>query len=371
MPLSAPKHPILDLVTIKKCHRQGRLRPRNCIPFGLLRRGSPRYGTPQFTNELPCEIRHSSNHLKNREPIGATLNLSEASHGPPRLCTKCSGTDTIQGLQLRYAPIEWRAHSTIAAVMRIQIASDLHLEMHNDRYPPLVDFVPVADRDVLVLAGDIGVYTQAVRFIEDEARISPVIYVPGNHEYHTNWGRRATDDFWQEIADETPDLYYLNGDGVTINGVRFWGAPWYSDLRGRRDPVYLRIIEASIKDFSEHCNDNGRWTVRQHIEEYAHQTELLREQADCVDVVVTHWPPTDRATPPRFRDGMLNGYFVNDRESLVETIGARLWISGHVHDPYDCMVGATRCIGNPCGYPGEVPEAGGFRADRVVDVSGP
>ena len=279
--------------------------------------------------------------------------------------------DAISRLYFLLALVEWRTLSTIADIMKIQIASDLHLEMHQDRVPPLADFYPVAERDVLVLAGDIGVYTHALRFIEDEARISPVIYVPGNHEYHTDWGRRATDDFWREIADETPNLHYLNGEGVTIDGIRFWGAAWYSDLRGRRDPVYLQIVEASIKDFSERCNDNGWWTIHRHIEEHVRQTELLRQQADCVDVVITHWPPTDRATPPRFRDRVLTEYFVNDRESLVEDISAQLWISGHVHDPYDCMVGTTRCIGNPCGYPGEAPETEGFRADRVVEVGSP
>ena len=301
--------------------------------------------------------------------------LGSRSHGAFKRRTLGSGRkslhlDAISRLSFLLALVEWHAHSTIT-VMKIQIASDLHLEMQQDRVPPLADFYPVAERDVLVLAGDIGVYTHALRFIEDEARISPVIYVPGNHEYHTDWGRRATHDFWREIADETPNLHYLNGEGVTIDGIRFWGAAWYSDLRGRRDPVYLRIVEASIKDFSERCNDNGWWTIHRHIEEHVRQTELLRQQADCVDVVITHWPPTDRATPPRFRDRVLTEYFVNDRESLVEDISARLWISGHVHDPYDCMVGTTRCIGNPCGFPGEAPETGGFRADRMVEVVSP
>ena len=77
--------------------------------------------------------------------------------------------------------------------MRIQVASDLHLE----RYP---DFTPQAapEADVLVLAGDIGSYQAgsllAARGATDFAlsRFSPkapgspwrrVLFVPGNHEY--------------------------------------------------------------------------------------------------------------------------------------------------------------------------------------------
>ena len=69
--------------------------------------------------------------------------------------------------------------------------------------------------------------------------------------------------------------------------------------------------------------------------------KLLREEADLVDVVVTHWPPTRDAIAPRFKGDALNGYFVNDCEDLVEDIGAQLWISGHVHDPYRAVVGNT------------------------------
>ena len=69
--------------------------------------------------------------------------------------------------------------------MKIQIASDLHLEKRRDYEPELHDFFPVEDRDVLVLAGDIGTYMQAWSFIEQELRRSPVIYVPGNHEYYS------------------------------------------------------------------------------------------------------------------------------------------------------------------------------------------
>ena len=253
--------------------------------------------------------------------------------------------------------------------MKIQIASDLHVEMHRDNYPPIEDFRPVAERDVLVLAGDIGTHTNALRFVEDEARVSPVILIPGNHEYYSVHTRRETDYAWRQIAASTPALHYLDGDSVRIDGVRFWGAAWYSDLRGQQSAGLARLVEAVISDFSPKYNDNGNWTVRRHLAEHARQTALLRAQAGQVDVVITHWPPIRNATPPRLRGDALSGYFVNDREDLVEEIGAQLWISGHVHDPYDCRVGETRCIGNPAGYRGEPTETAGFASDRVIEVS--
>ena len=74
--------------------------------------------------------------------------------------------------------------------MKIQLLSDLHLEVHPH-------FVPMAapDADLLVLAGDIGSY-QNGSLLQDAdfglARFSPlhgwpvpVLFVPGNHEYDT------------------------------------------------------------------------------------------------------------------------------------------------------------------------------------------
>lgn len=252
--------------------------------------------------------------------------------------------------------------------MKIQIASDLHLEMRRRHEPELHDFYPVEDRDVLVLAGDIGTHLNAWRFIERELRRSPVIYVPGNHEYYSWQTREHTDEAWRNKARQNPGLHYLVADSVTIDGVRFWGAPWYSDLDGNRDRWRLQFVEGAINDFSPRFNNAGRWTIARHLDEHARQTRLLREQAGRVDVVVTHWPPTRDALAPRFKGDGLNSYFVNDRQELVEEIGARCWISGHVHDAYRAVTGNTQLVGNPTGYPGEAPQSRLFRPDFAIEV---
>ena len=252
--------------------------------------------------------------------------------------------------------------------MKIQIASDLHLELRKDWMPNSEEFRSVPDRDVLVLAGDIGTYMNAMAFIKKELAVSPVIYVPGNHEYYTWQMREDVDAGWRRTAKRLGDLHYLVAEGVTINGVRFWGAPWFSDLFGERSPGFVELVRQLIHDFDGKNNNFGRWTVHRHLDEHARQTALLRAQAGSVDVVITHWPPTRQAIAPRFQGDRLNGYFVNDREDLVEEIGAPLWISGHVHDPHECRVGTTRSIGNPTGYPGGKKEREGYRPDRVVEV---
>lgn len=64
--------------------------------------------------------------------------------------------------------------------MRIQLASDLHLEPLTDRFPGERVVAPAPDADLLVLAGDIANGLDGVRLFADWP--VPVLYVMGNHE---------------------------------------------------------------------------------------------------------------------------------------------------------------------------------------------
>ena len=251
--------------------------------------------------------------------------------------------------------------------MKIQIASDLHLEGRKGYMPERAAFDPVPSRDLLVLAGDIGTHLLAREFVLRELEISPVIYVPGNHEYYTPRSRSEVDRDWTTLAASEPDLHYLIAEGVTIDGVRFWGAPWYSDLWGATDPWDLATVRNGIMDFWAPVNGDGEWTLSRHINHHLAQTELLAAQAGKVEVIITHWPPTKGAIHPKFEGDKLNPYFYNDREDLVQAIGARLWVSGHTHEAYDYDVGSTRCVGNPAGYLGEPRISAVFKPDKVIE----
>ena len=72
--------------------------------------------------------------------------------------------------------------------MKIQLLSDLHLEAH-----PHWQATPLPGADLLVLAGDIGSYQSGslladadfglARFAPRHGWPTPVLFVPGNHEY--------------------------------------------------------------------------------------------------------------------------------------------------------------------------------------------
>ncbi|RMG34644.1 MAG: hypothetical protein D6732_10405 [Methanobacteriota archaeon] len=63
--------------------------------------------------------------------------------------------------------------------MKIHPGSDLNLEFGDIE-------LPETDRDVLFLAGDIGIGKGALEFIKEEAGKSSVIYVLNNHEFNNH-----------------------------------------------------------------------------------------------------------------------------------------------------------------------------------------
>jgi hypothetical protein len=71
--------------------------------------------------------------------------------------------------------------------MKVRILSDLHLEFQ-DWKPPKVD------ADVVVLAGDIHVGARGVDWARRSFPLSPVVYVPGNHEFYGEHIQAVTEE---------------------------------------------------------------------------------------------------------------------------------------------------------------------------------
>ena len=231
--------------------------------------------------------------------------------------------------------------------MIIQVASDLHLEFYNKDTIKTLEFVSVEDRDLLILAGDIGINLGAYQFILDQLDISPVVYVPGNHEYYAFKLHEEIDAAWRSlaIANSTQGLHYLVDDLVEINGIKIYGTPLYSDLKGN-GPMFENVIT----DFSSSLS----WDASDH--QFAHERDVNRlSGVNIADIVVTHWPVTKEAQSPRFKDDKYGDYFVNDLPDLVKKAAPKYWLSGHVHDAYRYQIQNTSLLGNPRGYPSETP----------------
>lgn len=263
--------------------------------------------------------------------------------------------------------------------MKIQLLSDLHLEVH-----PHWVATPAPGADLLVLAGDVGSYQAGSlltdtdfglgRFSPQNGWPTPVLFVPGNHEYDTmdfdeaHVRLRETCErlgiTWLER--ETLTWPHPHGKPVRFVGTTLWTdfdalgptqaashAPSSGQLQqqlkardkaSRAANYYLKktattrhgqpMLAEAVREQALLCQD---WLTR-----------ALAEPFDGDTVVVTHFAPSLMSADPRY--GLTPGTagFCNALDHLLPQ--AKLWLHGHLHAPSHYVKDGCRVIANPLGY---------------------
>ena len=135
---------------------------------------------------------------------------------------------------------------------------------------------------------------------------------------------------------------------VHVKGYKIALATLWSDLSNLLDWFH----------YQRHLNDCrliAGLTQERYQEAYlTHKTFLFNSGAD---IIVTHHGPSYKSVTERFIGSELNPGFVTElsEEILSMENPPKLWIHGHVHSEHDYMIGDTRIICHPRGYPGELP----------------
>ena len=270
--------------------------------------------------------------------------------------------------------------------MNIQLLSDLHLESN-----PHFQAQPLPGADVLVLAGDIGSYqpdsSLASLGVSDFglARFSPrplheggadwptpVIFVPGNHEYDGLEFDEATQRLRQ--ACERWGLIWLDQQSVVLQGVRFVGCTLWTDFDALSDGAspdaasaadqpgaLAALLKARDKAFraanfylrKNHSLQDGVPMLADQVRALGLQNQHWLRQALNTPfagptVAVTHFAPSLLSADPRY--GLTPGTagFCNALDDLLPA--ARLWLHGHLHCPQDYVSQGCRVVANPLGY---------------------
>ena len=281
--------------------------------------------------------------------------------------------------------------------MKIQLLSDLHLEVHPHFMPQ-----PTPGADVLVLAGDIGSYQSGSQLEGDNFGLErfsplpqfagwpvPVIFVPGNHEYD------AQDfDAAHERLRATCDrlgLIWLERETVVLDGVRFVGTTLWSDFdalaerEGRSDLARrLRQRDKAFRAANFYLKKTGGTRAGEPFLAPAVRAQGLRCQEWLraalatpfagPTVAVTHFAPSLRSADPRY--GLVPGTagFCNALDDCLAQV--QLWLHGHLHTPMDYTVQGThpggapwqcRVHANPLGY-ARKGEQGAFVAQDGTPV---
>ena len=233
--------------------------------------------------------------------------------------------------------------------MRIQFASDLHLEYLNRRFPDFLRITRLgsAEADLLVLAGDIHVDTYMVE--KFGCWEIPVLYVPGNHEFYDTAIHPQVEKIRRAARDSAMQVLFRDELGCTLwTNYQLMGT-------GGRQLASMLACEARIADHRKIMGVekpgegfSAQQAFEQHQCDRAWLESKLNERFAGKTVVVTHHAPSRGSVHPRFRGDPCNPAFVSDLDDLVEK--ADIWIHGHVHDSFDYQVGKCRVLANPGSY---------------------
>lgn len=235
--------------------------------------------------------------------------------------------------------------------MNIQLASDLHLEFLERRFPGERIIKPAPGADILVLAGDIHNGIKAVASFGNWP--VPVVYVAGNHEFYGNAWEQTRADLRKACAGT--NIHFLDNDVVEFEGVRFLGCTLWTDfrLRGFTQTECMSSVEQRLNDYHVIHTLAGtlraRDTLADHVQSRRWLEGELAKSYSGKTVVVTHHGPHPLSIHPRYQGDQINVGFVSDLTPLLQQ--ADLWLHGHVHDSFDYSdVGRCRVVANPAGY---------------------
>lgn len=204
--------------------------------------------------------------------------------------------------------------------MKIGIMSDLHMEFKSWTFKPKEDVF-------YICAGDINSY-KAERELFCNDHYDHMFSIKGNHDYYG-------DSF------SVGDTVLREVDGITIAG-----APLWTDLSNGTDWFYYKQMLSDYGFIAGLFFDTYMEAHR------AHREFLFSSNAD---IIVSHHCPSYMSVHPKYKNDILNPCFATElgNHILAMPKPPKLWIHGHTHEEFDYMIGDTRIICHPRGYPRE------------------
>ena len=249
--------------------------------------------------------------------------------------------------------------------MKIQYASDLHLEFRANREWLRENPLEVTG-DILVLAGDI-MYIEDCAWFWDWAgkNYKRVLAVPGNHEfYHSNLGKFGM-SFEKKIYE---NVSYYHNKVVRVEDTDFilstlWS--WIPQDVGCY--VHDGLNDFHMIDFNGHKLKVDDYNKAHRYSVDFIQGEVMRSKAKHV-VVVTHHSPSLLTIATEHLTSPLRSAFATDLHYLMEDGRIDYWVYGHSHTNINCKVFNTEVICNQLGYVEHRGQMAGFRLDKYFEI---
>lgn len=247
--------------------------------------------------------------------------------------------------------------------MRIHILSDLHIEFGDFYFPK-------TNADLVVLAGDIHVKLNGIRWIRKAIPDTPVIYLAGNHEYYGEKIPRLLEKIREE-ADGT-NVHLLENDSFEMGGFSFFGGTLWTDMELHGDHHVGSLEALQMNDYKRIRKTPSFRKLRPvdtraiHYDTLKAITQFLESGDPGRSVVISHHAPSIRSLPEHRRAEIISCAYASHLDSLIEQRQPLLWIHGHIHHSQDYRIGMTRILSNPRAYVDEPNPA--FDPGLVIDL---
>ena len=282
--------------------------------------------------------------------------------------------------------------------MKIKLVSDLHLEFSD------INIKNDQNYDVLILGGDICIAQDLHDFPEQNVRTAAmlemlssrqekaqrfrdffkrcsfqfphVIYIMGNHEFYHGKFYAAVDYMRDECA-KYPNVYMLEQDTKIINDVVFVGGTLWTNMN-KRDPLTMHAMKDMMNDFRIVRNDQREYAAMsaldvaiRHDKTLGYIKLIVQEHKDKKCVVVGHHAPSFKSVSEQYASQtLMNGGYASDlSEFIMDHPQIVLWTHGHMHQPFDYVIGETRVVCNPRGYENDsYSEQSGWNPDILLEI---
>ena len=234
--------------------------------------------------------------------------------------------------------------------MKIQLFSDLHIEFGELS-------IDISGSDIVILAGDIHVRERGVKWILQNIKNVPVLYVLGNHEFYGETHPKLISKLKEQC--KGTHIHILEHDIFSINGIHFLGCTLWTDfgLFGHPGRAGYRCQQAmtdfrKIRKFPTYSKIKPSDVMAMHHQSKQWlQTELERCRGKT-HIVITHHAPSVESLHG-YHDEISSAY-ASDLTDLIKNYQPSYWIHGHLHHSSDYWIGKCRVLCNPKGYPDEI-----------------
>lgn len=248
--------------------------------------------------------------------------------------------------------------------MKILVLSDLHIEF--DKFQ-----IDSSSVDVVVLAGDIHVKENGLQWAIDNIKDIPVIYILGNHEFYGKAYPKLIDSL-KERASKS-NIHILEKDLLTIDSINFLGCTLWTDFELFGDPriagfecqqvmTDFKKIRLSPK-FSKLRSIDVAVIHRQSIAWLKNELERLDTHTN---IVISHHAPSKLSVPREYKEDIISSAYASNLDNIIQKYQPKYWIHGHLHNSSDYLIGETRVVCNPRGYPQERNVA--FDSNYIIEI---